>query len=59
MIIFHIILHPAVHRYDVDNFIFILSRVYNEPIQRPVPSPHMTLRALPSQMRLKQEINTI
>ena len=38
MIFFHIILHPAVLIYDfiyIHNFIIILSRVYNEPIQRP------------------------
>ena len=42
MIYFHIILHPAVHIiYDFQifiTFIIILSRVYNEPIQRPAPS---------------------
>ena len=42
MIIFHLILHPAVHIYDFHIFItliIILSRVCkNEPIQRPAPS---------------------
>ena len=41
MIFFHIILHPAVLIYDfiyIHNFIIILSRVYNEPIQRPARS---------------------
>ena len=38
VIILHLILHSAVHIYHIQNFIIILSRVYNEPIQRPVPS---------------------
>ena len=41
MIIFHLILHPAVHIYDFHIFvtlIIIISRVCNEPIQRPAPS---------------------
>ena len=38
VIILHLILHSAVHIYHIQNFIIILSRVYNEPIQRPAPS---------------------
>ena len=38
VIILHSILHSAVHIYHIQNFIIILSRVYNEPIQRPAPS---------------------
>ena len=40
-IILHLILHSALHIYDfsyIHNFIIILPRVYNEPIQRPAPS---------------------
>ena len=41
LIFFHIILHPTVliiwFSY-IHNFIIILSRVYNEPIQQPAPS---------------------
>ena len=41
MIFFHIIPHPAVLIYDfiyIHSFIIILSRVYNEPTQRPAQS---------------------
>ena len=40
MIFIHIILHSAVHIHDfcIHKFIVILSRVYDEPIQRPAPS---------------------
>ena len=42
MIILHLILHSSVHIHDLHNyihdFIIILSRVYNEPIQRPASS---------------------
>ena len=42
LIFFHLILHPTVLIYDfhnyIHNFIIILSRVYNEPIQQPAPS---------------------